>query len=270
MPLKQGNVIYQPEGPAAEYATWACNLYNGCAHSCSYCYCKRGVMSHAMGGALPTLKKTAGTTEDDAFAMFKKELTRWKSLIIADGGGLFFSFSTDPMLECEIKLTMRCITFALENRVPVAILTKAVWWCYNNSVMDIFRANKELLTIGFTLTGCDEEEGAAPSNELRANALVLLSGMGFKTFASVEPVIRFDAAYDIINSVAPFCPEFRIGLLSPYKKDRYDWQECDTFIDNVTSLSLQHGFIVRWKKSINRIYQEQKPKGGAPAPSPSK
>lgn len=82
-------------------------------------------MSHAMGGALPTLKKTAGTTEDDAFAMFKKELTRWKSLIIADGG-LFFSFSTDPMLECEIKLTMCCITFALENRVPVSILTKAV------------------------------------------------------------------------------------------------------------------------------------------------
>lgn len=272
MALKQGNVIYQPGGPAAEYAKWACNLYNGCAHSCSYCYCKRGVMSHAMGGILHTLKKTAGTTEDDAFKMFSKEMTRWKSLILSDGG-IFFSFSTDPMLGCEIKLTMRCIEFALDNSVPVIILTKATWWCYNNSVMDIFRAHKDLFTIGFTLTGCDKEEGVAPSNERRANALVMLSGMGFKTFASVEPVIRFDAAYDVIRQVAPFCPEFRIGLLSPYKKDRYDWHECDTFIDKVTSLSLQHGFTVRWKKSINRFYQEQKPKsteGGVSTPSPSK
>ena len=27
--------IYKPEGPAAEYAVWGCNLYKGCPHQCT-------------------------------------------------------------------------------------------------------------------------------------------------------------------------------------------------------------------------------------------
>ena len=45
--------IYKPEGPAAEYAVWGCNLYKGCRHQCTYCYLRRGPMGKQLGGAVP-------------------------------------------------------------------------------------------------------------------------------------------------------------------------------------------------------------------------
>lgn len=42
-----GKAIYNPKGKAGEYSEWACNFYTGCSNNCQYCYCKRGVMSHA-------------------------------------------------------------------------------------------------------------------------------------------------------------------------------------------------------------------------------
>ena len=29
--------IYKPKGAAGEYAEYACNLYDGCTHGCTYC-----------------------------------------------------------------------------------------------------------------------------------------------------------------------------------------------------------------------------------------
>ena len=36
--LAKTSVIYEPRGKAREYAPLAVNLYNGCGHSCEYCY----------------------------------------------------------------------------------------------------------------------------------------------------------------------------------------------------------------------------------------
>lgn len=47
-PIK-GALIYQPQGAAGEYAKWAINLYHGCSNGCTYCYNRRGVLSHAFG-----------------------------------------------------------------------------------------------------------------------------------------------------------------------------------------------------------------------------
>lgn len=47
-PVK-GALIYQPQGAAGEYAKWAINLYNGCYNGCTYCYNRRGVLSHIFG-----------------------------------------------------------------------------------------------------------------------------------------------------------------------------------------------------------------------------
>ena len=108
--------IYRPNGAAAEYSTWACNLYNGCSHTCNYCYCKRGVFGHTLGKDVPEIKALLGGEPGKAYHLFCQELDKYRNQIITDGG-LFFSFSTDPMLREEIDLTMRCIEYAITDYI---------------------------------------------------------------------------------------------------------------------------------------------------------
>nr|WP_288282300.1 hypothetical protein [uncultured Prevotella sp.] len=82
--------IYRPNGAAAEYSTWACNLYNGCSHSCTYCYCKRGVFGHTLGKDVPEIKALLGGDPKKAYHLFCQELDKYRDQITADGG-LFFS-----------------------------------------------------------------------------------------------------------------------------------------------------------------------------------
>lgn len=46
---KSGITIYQPNGAAAEYSKWACNLYNGCTNRCEYCYNRHGLAHNCLG-----------------------------------------------------------------------------------------------------------------------------------------------------------------------------------------------------------------------------
>lgn len=250
--------IYQPNGAAAEYSAWACNLYNGCTHRCSYCYCRRGILAHTIGGDVPVIKKQLGGTPEKAFTIFSKELMTYREQIIADGG-LFFSFSTDPMLREEIDLTLRCVIYATDQKVPCSLLTKATWWVDDHFVLGSLWARRDLLTIGFTLTGRDDMEPGADSNVRRETAVIYLHKMGFRTFVSMEPIIEFDKSLPIILTLADCCDEFRIGLQSPYSPQRYDWKQCDRFIRKVFSLSRQYDFRIFWKESIRRFYYEQRP-----------
>ena len=184
--------IYRPNGAAAEYSTWACNLYNGCSHSCK-------------------IKALLGGDPKKAYHLFCQELDKYRDQITADGG-LFFSFSTDPMLREEINLTMRCIEYAFSQQVPVIILTKATWWVREDWVIGSLYAHRDLLTIGFTLTGHDELEPCAPANVSRQTALIYLSKMQFRTFASMEPVIDFVSSLAIIRTIASDCQEFRSSV----------------------------------------------------------
>ena len=75
--MKQNNfhglVIYQPSGKAAEYSLWACNLYNGCTHGCSYCFNNYPITSSVLGGTTVRLKKSLGDAKA-AEQFFLKEL----------------------------------------------------------------------------------------------------------------------------------------------------------------------------------------------------
>ena len=142
------------------------------------------------------------------------------------------------------------------KQVPVIILTKATWWVHEDWVIGALYAHRELLTIGFTLTGHDELEPGAPANVSRQTALIYLSKMQFRTFASMEPVIDFVSSLAIIRTIASDCQEFRIGLLSPYSKKRYDSAQCERFIREVQRLSKEHNFRILWKESIRRFCRE--------------
>lgn len=256
-----GKVIYKPTGAAKEYARWACNLYNGCPHACNYCYCKRGVLGSVLGKDIPTLKKQAGKDEKEAFATFGKELKKYKEQIKADGESLFFSFSTDPMCNDELELTMRCVRECISNGVPVQILTKATEWVYDKSIPDLLTEWRKYIRVGFTLTGHDELEPGAPSNNERIKAMhILFNHTGIKEFASIEPVVDFKSSLQMIHYTLNCCPEYRIGLMSGVSKEKqYDPNECEKFTQKVSKLQREVGFKLVWKNSIKDYYTKHLP-----------
>lgn len=216
-----GKAIYEPKGAALEYAPWACNFYTGCSNDCEYCYCKRGVLNHTWSTE-PKLKKCF-KDESHAIAIFEKELTA--NLEKLRKHGLLFSFTTDPMLPETIEMTLTAMGRAVLQDVPVKILTKRADWLdspmwVNAEPLLLRQRNK--IAFGFTLTGFDEKEPNASSNQERIEAMRELHGMGFKTFASIEPVITPAMSRNMIEATLGFCDLYKVGLISGKGKDFYN------------------------------------------------
>lgn len=243
-----GKAIYNPSGKAGEYAQWACNLYVGCSNNCDYCYCKKGVLSSAMGQPVATLKKCFHD-ENDAFRVFIKELGKNAEAIRKDGG-LFFSFSTDPCLPETIEMTMMCLMVATGMDVPCTLLTKCTDWTEDKSVMASLMSVKDKVTIGFTLTGMDmmEQGPTVANNEQRIRTMRMLHRHGFKTFASIEPVIDTRASLQMIIQSIEDCDAYKIGLLSGRKN--YVWNDVNDFVKKVNILLHHENIPVLWKKSV--------------------
>lgn len=246
--------IYQPKGKAGEYAAWACNFYTGCSNDCQYCYCKRGVLSHVWS-TTPQLKKCFKDT-DDAIATFRKELDYYIANSSIQSRGLFFSFTTDPLLDETGGLTVEAAEYAIRKRVPVQILTKRADGalrfveCLSQMLGGIRPVHK--IAIGFTLTGFDELETNASLTESRIHAMRTIHALGLRTFASLEPMLDLTMTEDIINCTLSFCDLYKIGLLSGGKQP-IDPKNLFSFIPNITYKIGNAGAKVYWKKSISDL-----------------
>jgi hypothetical protein len=73
---------------------------------------------------------------------------------------------------------------------------------------------KKLVAIGFSLSGHDELEPHASTNAERIEAMKRLHDAGFKTWASIEPVIDFASSLNMITQTSEFCDLYKIGLES--------------------------------------------------------
>ena len=202
-----GRLIYQPKGKAREYSPWACNLYTGCPNRCTYCYNRNGNGAWLLGADKVSPKSGASVE------LFTKELLRYKDRIIDDGKGLFFSFVSDPFLMETIDLTLECAKIAIENGVNVVFLSKEV------PESDFFIEYKDMVKVGFTLTGMDRLEPYASSNDCRVREMEYLESNGVHTWASIEPVIDLNMSMEMIRKAhSAGCREFKIGLLSGRKE----------------------------------------------------
>lgn len=276
--MAKGKALYQPEGKAAEYNRWAANFYTGCSHNCDYCYLKRGSLAHTWD-TTPHLKKCF-KDEKDAYESFKKELLANRLRVRAEGG-VFFSFSTDPCIEPGFWLTRRAALLCFDCDVPVTILTKNVGWLNGTKgslvESDMFgdkderdilnpAVNRGLLTVGFTLTGHDEMERGAHTNESRIKTMAVLKSHGVHTFASIEPVIDTKASLRMIEEAAPYCDLFKIGLRSGVTKDYYDKKITDgddfislpQFMQKASNIILDAKKKVYWKDSISNKHFAKK------------
>lgn len=245
----KGKALYRPTGKAGEYSAWACNFFTGCSHNCSYCYCKRGVMSHVWSYT-PRLKKCFKDF-DHALSVFEKEMTA--NMDELRDTGIFFSFTTDPMIPGKtLELTICAMELALRNGIPVQILTKrADWWdkdVWVEKAKSFFIEHTDKIAIGFTLTGRDDLEPGASPNEERISTMSLCYSFGFHTFASVEPIVNLEASESMMCSALPFCELFKVGLMSGGAKP--DKNGLKRMVDEWNRILDQRGKKVYWKQSI--------------------
>ena len=136
----------------------------------------------------------------------------------------------------------------------MTILTKMAHWIYSPIHSNLLNIGAEtsLLCIGFTLTGHDELEPNADSNDARILAMKLLHEAGIKTFASIEPIIDFDSSLSMIEQTAGFCDLYRIGLRSGVKSDYYDNEKLCFFmwqVEGTLVLKLSKAKVY-WKESV--------------------
>lgn len=241
----KGKAIYNPSGKAGEYSYWACNFYKGCSNGCTYCYLKTGVLAHALGGDKPELKACFLGSEEYALFCFESEIN--KNLEELRKHGLFFSFTTDPMLTETIELTTNATLICAKNAVPVKILTKQIWWVDAFILLSKKEKNNNLLAFGFTLTGHDELEPCASPNAERIEAMRKLHEAGFKTFASIEPIIDFESSRKMIEQTLPFCDLYKIGLESGKK---YKIEDIHLFLHQVSIMTRAWQNKLYFKDSI--------------------
>jgi len=253
-----GKAIYQPAGKAAEYSPWACNFFTGCSNDCEYCFCKRGVMSHVWDNK-PHLKKCF-CTEHHAFEVFWKELDIVQELIEDDA--LLFSFTTDPLLPETRSLTFRAMEEAISRGMNVKILTKRADWIdefiRRTEIQTInYGDNKHHLAFGFTLTGFDEKEPFASSNSERIEVMRELNDLGFKTFASIEPIITSAMSRNMIQATLGVCDLYKVGLISGVKKDYYNPVHLSVFWEWLKELT-REGYNIYPKDSLLDYFNEDR------------
>lgn len=196
------------------------------------------------------------------------EIDQNREAIIRDGG-IFMSFVSDPLLPdtCQTTLeVLNCCTKGhpgsanpvLRQDVHVTILTKSAWWLkaypwcdedFGRDVRETLIAERDHLSLGFTLTGMDEMERHCISNtQERIDAMKWADEQGIYTWASIEPVIIYEHALDVIILSLPYCKEYRIGLASKLGIT-YDPADVLRFKKCVETTVGDKAKIV-WKKSV--------------------
>ncbi len=233
----KGRAIYTPKAKAREYSKYATNFYNGCSADCEYCYCKTGPMG-SLWSTTPTLKKTL-VDELTAFKIFEKEAN--KNLAELQEHGLFFNFNSDPFLGETITLNTEAIKYCSSLDIPTKVLTKQTWWIGEYGI-------PKDTNIGFTLTGHDDMEPGAASNNERIIAMEYLHSQGYKIWASIEPIIDFTSSLYMIYRSHRWVSHYKIGLKSG---DKYSSSIANTWIAHMNDFIKQRSTAtVYWKDEL--------------------
>lgn len=256
-----GKAIYTPKGAALEYGRVGCNFYTGCPHDCLYCYLKRGAPSKQLGDTEVKLKKCF-KDEEHAFYTFRREVSMHLDTLRQTG--IFFSFTTDPMIPETINLTMWALEYCIANGIPAKTLTKNALWVEAPGMGNLFHKIKDAnadIRFGFTLTGCDDMEPNASTNEARIEAMAKLKKFGLQTWASIEPVIDWSRSLHVVEHSLFYCDHYKIGLRSGVKKDYYEGQSALRYATFLKQIILDIGDTVYFKESIRKLIAQTCPKG---------
>ena len=251
-----GKTIYTPKGAALEYGRTGCNFYTGCPHECEYCYLKRGITGKALGGNEVRLKKMLKDS-DTAWSIFRREAETHIERLRETG--VFFSFTTDPLIPQTRDLTISAVAFLNGRNVPTWVLTKDATFLedfhFQTSILGGLE-NKDIAHFGFTLTGRDDMEPKASRNDDRIMAMRKMSLMGFPTFASIEPVIDWESAERVVSESLPWCDHYKLGLRSGVKKNYYNTCKSIAAIQCIVHAVVSFKKTIYLKESTRRIMRQ--------------
>lgn len=238
-------VIYEPRGPAREYAELACNLYAGCTHGCRYCYVpallrKRPADFHA--GARPR----PGVLE---------ALEREAPAYAGDPREVLLSFTSDPYQpsEEEHHLTRRALEILIGHGVRVCVLTKDPQRAmqFDGELLLRGRVRLGATVTGFTDKHAQSWEPGAPGLTSRQAGMREARRAGLRTWLSLEPVIDPLEALWVIRIYADIADEIRIGKINhhPELERAVDWSK---FVTDATALCREQGVRFMLKQSLAR------------------
>jgi DNA repair photolyase len=211
------NTIYEPKGKAREYSPLAVNLYSGCGHRCSYCYVPNVMFMDRkdFDNNINERKNIINVLAKDAKSHYgsKKQV--------------LMSFTTDPYnpFNDVSGLTRQALEIFLDNKIPVAILTKSGMRALQD--LDIFKQFGEQIKVGASLTYDNDndskriESGAALPGE-RLQMLKTLHNNKIKTWVSFEPIMQPDQTINLLKQSMDFVDEYQFGKLANDKRD-FDW-----------------------------------------------
>ena len=247
------SLVYREKG--GRRSPWTCNFYVGCSNSCTYCCCTY-IIKHNWSSKVKLGKHFEN--ENHALIIFEEEVIE-NIDSLRSRGRLFFSLTTDCMLPETKDLTYRAMKICHDLDIPFKILTKCTKWMSDDLIQDFSRTGKvwgespkmELFAFGFSLTGHDEIEIDADPNSERIESLIKLKNLGFRTFASFEPVIDYDSTFKMIEATYQHCDFMRIGLLNgPTRDETPNLDEMLHFFNSVTALV--KNVPIYWGDSIIR------------------
>ena len=217
-------VLYEPKGPAREYAALAFNMYSGCEHACTYCYAPSATRKKrdAFYNEFAPRDNILMRLDKDAAKLIKKGVKKDPVLL---------SFTCDPYqpMEEEFRLTQRSINILNANGFPVEILTKAGKLAQRDfDLLAKHDFNKFGTSLTFTSTKQSkgwEPKAATPIQ--RINNLKAAKKLGISTWVSLEPIIIPQKSYDLIDMTHEFVDFYGVGKLNHDNKISgiFNWKE---------------------------------------------
>jgi len=225
-------IIYEPRGPAREYAELAVNLRRGCPHGCKYCY---------VPGIPPwkfeTNPKETFHSQCVTRSGLLRQLERECQQLAGDPREVLFCFTCDPYVVGADNSVTRAALLTFEKyNMRAQILTKGGMEAAED--FDILARNgwKFASTMLFSSEESRMEwEPKAAAVESRVKAIRKAHRMGIETWVSVEPVIYPNQALEVIRQLKGHVDLWKVGKLNhrPELEATVDWPK---FLADVRTL----------------------------------
>lgn len=213
-------VLYQPQGRAREYSSWAVSSYKFCEHACSYCY-------------VPEILRV--TPEEFSKVQVRPNFLEYleKDCLCAERDGIhipetFLCFSCDPYpgIEAEYKQTRGAIEILHKHGISVRLLTKAGVFATRD--FDLL-TNKDWFGCTLTFSDYDQSKHWEPNAALpngRIDTLQEANQEGISTWVSLEPVIDPEQTLKLINACYEFVDHWKVGKLNYHPLEKtIDWKK---------------------------------------------